>query len=54
MDENLQVLVVLATSALVVGLVVAVLSSHRIRDYGLMGTLRRRFSGGGHRSEYDN
>ncbi len=54
MDQNLQVLMILLGVALAVGLVMALAQSRRIRQYGVLGALRRKFSGGSRRSPYGN
>ena len=54
MDDNLRLLLILAAVAAGVGLFAALLGSHRVRHYGLLGALRRKFSGGSSRSPYGN
>jgi len=44
MDPNITVLLILLGVAVVTGVVVAGLQSQRIREHGLIGTLRRAFS----------
>lgn len=53
MDQNLQVLLILLSVALVVGLGAFVARSATLRKYGLLGALRRRLSGGGEHSPYE-
>ena len=45
-DENLQVVLIVSSVALGVGLLAYVVRSETIRRYGVLGALRRRFSGG--------
>ncbi len=52
MDANFQVLLIMLGVALLVGGVAGLFMSERVRSYGVLGALRRRFSGGHHRSPY--
>lgn len=54
MDPNLLILLILVGVALVIGLVAAVLLSERVREHGLLGALRRVFSGGAGRNPYSS
>lgn len=54
MDPNIAVLIILLAVAIAVGVVAAMFQSRRIRRYGFLGALRRRFSGGSRRSPYGN
>jgi hypothetical protein len=50
MDGNFEVLLILVGATAAFGLVVAVCLSERVREYGLIGALRRAFSDdAGHR-----
>lgn len=53
-DENLQVVLIVSSVALGVGLLAYVVRSETIRRYGVLGALRRRFSGGRSHSPYDS
>jgi hypothetical protein len=52
MDPNLVVLLVLLGVALVFGAGAAVFLSERVRKHGVLGALRRAFSGGVDRDPY--
>jgi hypothetical protein len=52
MDPNLVVLLVLIAPTAIVGLLVAVLLSERVRELGLFGALRRAITGGSRRDPY--
>jgi hypothetical protein len=52
MDPNLTLLLILLGVATVVGIVIILAQSSRVRRHGLLGALRRKFSGGSHRSNY--
>lgn len=52
MDGNFEVLLILVGATAAFGLVVAVCLSERVREYGLIGALRRAFSGETGRSPY--
>jgi hypothetical protein len=54
MDPNFELLMILVAVASAVGLVAAVFLSERVREHGLIGALRRAFSGGAGRSPYRN
>jgi len=54
MDGNLIVLLILLALATLVGLGAVLMQSRRIRSFGLIGALRRKFSGGAGRSRYGN
>ena len=53
MDENLVILLILVGVAVFVGGIFAVSQSRRVRTYGVLGALRRKFSGGGAHSDYN-
>jgi hypothetical protein len=52
MDPNLTLLLILLGVATVVGIAIILAQSSRVRRHGLLGALRRKFSGGAHRSNY--
>jgi hypothetical protein len=52
MDPNFTVLLIPVGVASLFGLVVAVFFSQRVREHGLLGALRRAFSGGAGRNPY--
>ena len=54
MDTNFLVLLILVGIASVIGLVAAVFLSARVREHGLIGALRRQFSGGASRDRYSS
>ena len=54
MDGNLIVLLILLAVATLVGLGAVLMQSRCIRSFGLIGALRRKFSGGAGRSRYGN
>jgi hypothetical protein len=52
MDPNFEVLMILAAVPAVVGLVSAVCMSHRVREYGLIGALRRALANSARHNPY--
>ena len=52
MDGNFEVLLILVGATAAFGVVVAVFLSEGVREYGLIGALRRAFSDGAGRSPY--
>ena len=54
MDPNLEVLLILVAVASACGVVAALFLSVRVREHGLMGALRRAFSGGAGHSPYSS
>ena len=52
MEPNLLVLLILTGVAIAAALIVAVAQSRSVKEFGLLGALRRKFSGGSHRSPY--
>lgn len=54
MDPNLTMLLILVGIASVIGVVAAVFQSERVREHGLIGALRRGFSGGAGRNPYSS
>ncbi len=54
MDPNITVLLILLSVASAVGVLAIIFRSSTIRKHGLLGALRRRFSGGSAHSRYDS
>ena len=54
MDANFETLLGLVAGASAFGLVIAVFTSERVREHGLIGALRRAFSDGPGRSPYSS
>lgn len=52
MDPNLVVLLVLIAPTAIVGALVAVLLSERVRELGLFGAIRRAITGGDRHNPY--
>jgi hypothetical protein len=52
MDPNFELLLIAVGVASVCGLVAAVFLSERVREHGLVGAVRRAFSGGAGRNPY--
>ncbi|WP_394762802.1 hypothetical protein [Phenylobacterium sp.] len=54
MDPNFTVLLIVVGIVSVIAVVAAVFQSSRVREHGLLGALRRVFSGGAGRNPYSS